>query len=137
MKETIKKTRIIAMGLFALCTLGLKNVTFAGTKNDNPVEVKFISEINNLPVIQLNLNNSKSREYFIIIKDMHYHILYCEIVTGVDLSRTIKLNMDKEEINTPGFRVRVEVTLTETHNTEVFTINNPGGVAESTGISKL
>ncbi len=68
MKQTNRKTRIIAMGLFSLCTLGLKNVAFAGTKNDNPVEVKFISEINNLPVIQLNLNNSESGEYFITLK---------------------------------------------------------------------
>lgn len=137
MKQTIKKTRIIAMGLFTLCTLGLTNATFASAENDNPVEVKFINEINNLPVIQLNLNNRESGEYCIIIKDMNYHILYCEIVKGVDLSRTVKLNMDKEELSTPGFMVHVEVTSTETRNTEVFNINNPGHVSETTGISKL
>lgn len=137
MKQTINKTRIIAMGLFTLCTLGLTNVTFAGIKNNDPVEVKFISEINNLPVIQLNLNNSESGEYCIIIKDMNYHILYCEIMKGVDLSRTVKLNMDKEELRTPGFMVHVEVTSSETRNTEVFNINNPGLVSERTGISKL
>lgn len=137
MKLTIRKTATIAMSLFTLCTLGLKSVTFAGAKNDNPVEVKFISEINSLPVIQLNINNSESGEYFITIKDMNYHILYCEIVKGVDISRTVKLNMDKEEINTPRFMVRVEVTSTETHNTEVFNINNPGNESERTGISKL
>ena len=137
MKQTIKKTRIIAMGLFTLCTLGLTNVTFAGVKNDDPVEVKFISEINNLPVIQLNLNNSEPGEYFITIKDMNYHILYCEIVKGVDVSRTIKLNMDKDELNAPGFMVHVEVTTSDTRNTEVFNIKNPGGVGERTGISKL
>ena len=137
MKQTNKKTRMIAMGLFTLCTLGLTNVTFAGTKIDNPVQVKFISEINNLPVIQLNLNNSQQGEYFITIKDMNYHILYCELVKGVDLSRTIKLNMNKDEINAPGFTVRVEVTSSETHNTEVFNVNNPGLVAESAVISKL
>ena len=136
MKHTIKKTKLIAMGLFTLCTLGLKNITFAGTKNDDPVEVKFVTEINNLPVIQLNLHNSEDGEYFITVKDMNYHILYCEIVKGVDLSRTIKLNMDQDEINTPGFMVRVEVTSSETHNTEVFHINNPGGAAESAEMSK-
>ncbi len=137
MKQTIKKTRIITLGLFTLCTLGLKNVTFASAKNGDPVEVKFISEINNLPVIQLNLNNRESGEYCIIIKDMNYHILYCEIVKGVDVSRTIKLNMDKDELSAPGFMVHVEVTSSETRNTEVFNINNPGLVRERTGISKL
>ena len=137
MKQAIKKTRTIAIGLVALCTLGLSNVTFAGAKNNDPVEVKFVSEINNLPVIQLNINNSEAGEYFITIKDMNYHILYCEIVKGVDLSRTIKLNMDKDELNAPGFMVRVEVTSSDTRNTEVFNINNPGSVSERTGVSKL
>ncbi len=68
---------------------------------------------------------------------MNYHILYCEIVKGVDLSRTVKLNMDKEELSAPGFMVRVEVTSSETRNTEVFNINNPGCGSERTGMSKL
>lgn len=136
MRQTIKKARMITMGLLTLCTLGLQNVTFAGTGNDNPIEVKFIGQINNLPTIQLNLNNSDPGEYFITIKDMNYHILYCEIVKGVDLSRTIKLNMDKDEINTPGFTVHVEVTSSKTRSTKVFNISNPGDVADS-GTSKL
>jgi hypothetical protein len=137
MKQTITSAKMITMGLFTFFTLGVKNVTFAGTKIDNPVEAKFISEIDNLPVIQLNLNNSIAGEYFIIVKDENYHILYCEIVKGVELSRTIKLNMDKDEMNTPGFRVRIEVTPSGTNNTEVFNITKPNSVAETTGISKL
>ncbi len=137
MKQTITSAKMIAMGLFTFFTMGVKNVTFAGTKIDNPVEVKFISEIDNLPVIQLNLNNSTAGQYFIIVKDKNYHILYCEIVEGVELSRTIKLNMDKDEINTPGFMVRVEVTPSGTNNTGVFNITKPNTVAEIAGISKL
>ncbi len=126
MKQTIKKTRMITLALFALCTSGLQNATFAGIKNDDPVEVKFIKEINKLPTIQLNLNNSEQGEYSITIKDMNYHILYFEIVKGTDLSKTIKLNMNKDEINTPRFTLRVEIRSEKTHKTEVFNINNPG-----------
>lgn len=129
--------KMITMGLFTFFTLGVKNFTFAGTTNDNPVEVKFISGINNLPVIQLNLNNSIASEYFIIVKDANYHILYCELVKGVELSRIIKLNLDKDEMNTPGFKVRVEITPSGTNNTEVFNITKPNTVAEIAGLSKL
>jgi hypothetical protein len=137
MKQTITSAKLITMGLFTFFTMGIKNVTFAGSKIDNPVEVKFISEIDNLPVIQLNLNNSIAGEYFIIVKDQNYHILYCELVQGVELSRIIKLNMDKDEMNTTGLRLRVEITSSVTNNTEVFNITKPDSAAETTGISKL
>ena len=38
MKQTIKTTKMITMGLFTLCTMGLTNATFAGIKTDNPAE---------------------------------------------------------------------------------------------------
>ncbi len=136
MKQTINKGSMITLGLFALCTLGIKNVTFAGTKNDDPVEVKFIGAINNLPTIQIDLNNSEEGEYSITIKDMKYHILYFEIVRGKDLSKTIKLNTDKNEINAPGFTAHVEVTSQKTLKTTVFNINN-SSIAEDAVISKL
>ncbi|MEO7119634.1 MAG: hypothetical protein ABIY62_00980 [Ginsengibacter sp.] len=136
MKQTITSAKMITIGLFTFFTMGVKNVSFAATKTDNPVEVKFISEIDNVPVIQLNLNNSIAGEYFIIVKDENYHILYCEIVKGVELSRIIKLNMDKDEMKAPGFKVRVEVTPSGTNNTQVFNITKPNGVDETAVISK-
>ena len=44
--KTIKATKTIAMGLFALCAMGLSNPTFAGTKTDNPTELKFVGKVN-------------------------------------------------------------------------------------------
>ena len=78
MKQAMKTTRMITMGLFTLCTMGLSQATFAGQKNDDPIELKFIGKINNRPVFQLNLNNNEAEEYFIRIKDENYDLLYSE-----------------------------------------------------------
>ena len=78
MKQTIKATKMIAIGLFTLCTLGFTNATFAGAKTDTPAELKFIGKIENQPVFELNLNNDASDVYYINIKDANYNVLYSE-----------------------------------------------------------
>src|SRR5450432_1591940 len=80
MKQTMKTTRMITMGLFTLCTMGLSQATFAGLKTDDPMELKFIGKVNNHPVFQLNLNNNEAGEYFISIKDENLNRLYAEKV---------------------------------------------------------
>ncbi|MGH2647720.1 MAG: hypothetical protein ACRDE8_09145, partial [Ginsengibacter sp.] len=87
MKQTIKTTKMITMGLFTLCTMGLTNATFAGVKTENQAELKFIGKINNQPVFQLNLNNNEAGSYFINIKDAENNVLYSENVKGENLSR--------------------------------------------------
>jgi hypothetical protein len=63
MKQTINATKMITMGLFTLCTMGLTNAAFAGTKTGDPAELKFIGKIKNQPVFQLSLNNNASDDY--------------------------------------------------------------------------
>lgn len=137
MKQTITSAKMITIGLFTFCTMGLMNVTFASVKTDDPVKVKYIGKINNQLAIQLNLNNSEAGEYFINIKSMNYHILYSEIVKGVNLSKIFKLNMSNEAFNTPGFEVHVEVTSEKTHKTEVYTISPLSVIADDEGTTKL
>ena len=137
MKQTIKSARMITMGLFTFCIVGLTNVTFAGVRTDDPVKVKYLGKINNQLAIQLNLNNREAGGYFINIKSMNYHILYSEIVRGAPLSEIFKLNMDNEALNTPGFTVRVEVTSEKTHRTEVYIISPLQGIAGDEVTTKL
>ena|SRR5664279_1227168 len=137
MKQTIKSSRMITMGFITLCIMGLTNVTFAGVKTDDPVEVKFIGIIKNQPAIQLNLNNSEPGVYFINIKSTNYHILYSEIVKGTNLCRVFTLNLASDEFSTQVNMVRVEVTSEKTHKTEIYNISTLTGVAENEGITKL
>lgn len=137
MKQTIKSTKMITMGLFTLCTMGFTNATFAGTKTDTPAELKFIGKIKNQPVFQLNLNNDASDEYYIKIKDANYNVLYSEKIKGENLSRKYQLDIDASELSDPGFGVRVEVTSAKTHKTQVYKISSQTSVTEKIEVAKL
>ena len=139
MKQAMKTTRMITMGLFTLCTMGLSQATFAGLKTDNPVEFKFIGKIKNHPVFQLNLNNNEAEEYFIRIKDENYDVLYSEKVKAKDanFSRKYQLDIDEDDLNAPGFGVTVEVTSAKTHKTQVYKISSHTTVNENIIVAKL
>jgi len=137
MKQAIKTTRMITMGLFTLCIMGLSQATFAGVKTGNPVELNYIGKIKNHPVFQLNLNNNEEEEYFISIEDENYNVLYSEKVKGVNLSRKYQLDIDEADLNDPGFGVRVEVTSAKTHRTEVYKISSKTSVISNIVVAKL
>lgn len=137
MKQTFKTTKMITMGLFTLCTMGLTNVTFAGTKPDNPAELKYIGKTENHPVFQLNLNNNTAEEYYINIKDANYNVLYSEKLKGENLSRKYQLDIDESDLSAPDFGVRIEVTSAKTHKTEVYKISSQTNVTENIVVAKL
>ena len=139
MKQAMKTTRMITMGLFTLCTMGLSKAAFAGIKTDDPIEFKFIGKIQNHPVFQLNLNNNEAEEYFIRIKDENYDVLYSEKVKAknANFSRKYGLDIEDTDLNAPGFAVIVEVTSTKTHKTQVYKISSHTTVTENIVVAKL
>lgn len=124
MKTAIKTTKMITMGLFTFCAMGLTNATFAGTTTGTPAELKFIGKVENRPVFELSLNNVESDEYIINIKDADYNTLYSEKVKGANLSRKYQLDINESDLSSYGFGVRVEVTSVKTHKTEVYKISS-------------
>ncbi len=138
MKQSIAtKTKMITMGLFTLCTMGLSNATFAGIKSDSPTEFKFIGNVNNNPVFELNLNNSDADSYYISVKDESNNVLYSEKVKGVNLSRKYQLDIDESDLNAPGFEVSVEVTSAKTHKTQVYKVSTTTTVNSSFVVATL
>jgi hypothetical protein len=139
MKQAMKTTRMITIGLFTLCTMGLSQATFAGLKTDNPVEFKFIGKVKNQPVFQLNLNNNVSEEYFIRIKDETQTVFYSEKVKAKDanFSKKYRLDINEDDLNAPEFGVTVEVTSAKTHTTHVYRISSHTTVNENIIVAKL
>jgi hypothetical protein len=137
MKQAMKTTRVITLGLFTLCTMGLSQATFAGSKTDNPVELKFIGKFKNRPVFQLNLNNNETEQYFINIKDEYNTVLYSEKIKGENISRKYQLDIDDADLNSSTFGVRVEVTSAKTHKTQVYKISSHKSVTENIVVAKL
>ena len=139
MKQAIKTTKMITIGLFTFCTMGLSQATFAGLKSDDPIEFKFIGKIKNHPVFQLNLNNSEAADYFIKVKDENYDLLFSEKVKAkaANFSRKYGLEIEEADLNAPGFAVIVEVTSSKTHVTQVYKISSHRSVTENIVVAKL
>ena len=139
MKQALKTTRMITMGLFTLCTMGLSHATYAGVKNENPIEFKFIGKFNNNPVFQLNLNNDGAEGYLITIKDANNTVLYSEKVKAADVNYTRKyrLDIDDADLSAYGFGVKVEVTSAKTHKTQVYKISSLTTVKEDIIVAQL
>jgi hypothetical protein len=138
MKQAIKTTKMITIGLFTLCTMGLSQATFAGLKTDDPIEFKFIGKIKNQPVFQLNLNNSEAEDFFIKVKDENHDLLYSEKVKAkvANFSRKYELDIEEGDLNAPGFAVIVEVTSAKTHVTQVYKISSESTVTENIIVAK-
>jgi hypothetical protein len=119
------KNIIIALG--AVITLGAVNSSFAADYKHTS-EIKYIGISDNLPVFQLELNNSPSEEYFITIRNSDKKILLREKLKGEKVMRRYKLNT--EELN------RIEGTTFEVINkkskeTVVYTISGGKIITEN------
>jgi len=139
MKQAIKTTRMITMGILTLCAIGLSKGTFAGIKTDDPIEFKFIGKIKNYPVFELNLNNSEAEQYLIKIKDENNDELYSERVNAKDVnfSRRYGLDIEDLDLNAPGFSVIVEVTSRKTKKTQVYKISSHRNVTQDIIVATL
>lgn len=136
MKQALKTTRIITVGLFTLCTMGLSVATFANVKTDEPIEVKFIGKTENQPVFLLKLNNQQSEKYLIVIKDRNNNILFSENVEGVDISRRYRMDLGQADVSSSDFGINIQVTSAKTHKTEVYTISSTQRVIEDFEVAK-
>jgi hypothetical protein len=139
MNQAMKTTRMITIGLFTFCAMGLSQATFAGVRTDDPIEFKFIGKIKNDPVFQLNLNNNEAEEYFIKIKDENDNVLYSAKVKAKDAnySRKYRLDIDEENLNADRFAIRVEVTSSKTRITQVYKISSHTTVNDNIIVAKL
>ncbi len=133
----MNKTKMITMGLFTLCTMGLSHATFAGEKTGNPIGVTYIGKIKNQPVFQLSLNNGQAAEYFISIKDENRDVIFSEKIKGINLTRKYQLAVDEEDLTSPRFGISIEVTSSETHKTQVYKISANTHVVENIVVAKL
>ncbi len=139
MKQAIKSTKMITMGLFTFCAMGLTNATFAAPAVNDPIEFKFIGKVNDQPVFQLNLDDKKGEEFFISIKDENNFLLYSEKLKVTDslFTRNYRLAVDAADMNAAGFGVKVEVTSAKTHKKEVYKITSHTTVRENIVVAQL
>ncbi len=108
MKKAMKNSGFVAIVLATVLSLGFAQATFANDKvvlATDPVELKFIGNINEQPVFQLNLNNATEEEFVITVRDAANVILYTERVKGTEISRKYRFNTEEVDLSGLSFQV--------------------------------
>ena len=125
------KLAIVALAF----TLAFTTPTMAndGEKGDHKTELKFIGNMENQPVFELNLANKIEDEYTVIFRDQNGNILYNDKFKGAGLTKKFLLKSD--EFGDEVLNVIVKSKLGNT--TEVYTINRSHSYVEETQVNKV
>jgi hypothetical protein len=115
MKTTIKSA---VMGLVALTAVNFASATT--TPYNNATELKLVSSEKNLPVYQLQLNNTATEEVLVVITDNYGTVLHSEVLKGTNITRNFQ--MDLEDLN--GADLTMKVYSRSTSKTTAFAITD-------------
>jgi len=125
------KLAVAALGLtLAFTTPSMAN---DGEKGDHKTELKFIGNMENQPVFELNLANKVEDEYTVTFRDEYGNVLYNEKFKGTGLIK--KFLLKSEDFGDAALNVTVKSKNGNT--TEVYAINKSQSYVEETLVSKV
>jgi hypothetical protein len=104
-----------------------------GGKDDHKTELKFIGNMENQPVFELNLANSEEDEYTVVFRDEYGNILYSDKFKGAGLTK--KFMLKSEDFGDTALNVIVRSKKGNT--TEVYSINRSHSYVEETQVNKV
>ncbi len=130
-----KAMRNFGIALIAL-TIGVSTVALAN--NDEPkakhtTELKFIGNLDNQPVFQLELINAEDDDVTVTFRDEAGNVLYVNTFKGANITK--KFMLKSEEFGDSALSVTVKSK--KNNSTEVYTINRNHTYVEETVVSKL
>lgn len=128
----ISKARLATIAWIVLFTITAKE-NFAGTRDEMPVELKYIGTTNNQPVFLLNLHNNNAEAFEVTLRSSSGEVLYSERLSGKQLQRKYRLNT--EEIDASG--ITVEVSSKSSNTKVVYAINRKTRVTEDVVVDRL
>ena len=137
MKAAIKNYGIFTIALLAL-TIAFTTTTFAnedkGKKNNtNGTELRFIGNVENQPVFELNLNNAEDDEFIVTFRDEAGNVIYADKFKGANITK--KFMLKSEEFGDTALNVVVKSK--KNNSTEIYTINRSHSYVEETVVNKV
>ena len=118
MKTAIRNFSILAIAF----TLVLSATAMANDNKENAtastIVLKFIGNVENQPVFELNLANTEADEFLIIIRDEYGNLLYSSKEKGSNITRKFMLNEEMGDTN-----LYFEVKSKKNNKTETYKIS--------------
>jgi hypothetical protein len=121
MKKIFRNKRVIIIAFFTVFSITRGPAAFAKGGGDSlPVELKFIGNLNNQLLLQLNFaGNADENEFTILIKDHEENTIFMENIKGENFYKKFLLNSDEIGDNT----IRFEVIGKKSGKSVVFDVN--------------
>jgi hypothetical protein len=139
LKHTIMKIDSDNFGKLAIAALALSlaftTPTMAndGGKDNPKTELKFIGNVEDQPVFELNLANKVEDEYTVTFRDEYGNVLFTDKFKGAGLTK--KFMLKSEDFGDTALNVIVRSKSGNT--TEVYSINRSHTYVEETQVSKV
>ncbi len=134
MKSALMNTRIFAIALAVSCTTAFSTPALAiDEKKTIPVELKFLGNVNDQPVFQLNFTNTEVNEYTVIVRDNSGFVLYKDKVKGSNMTQKFTLNTK----DLGEGEIQFEIIGKKTDKTAVYEVNTVARIVEDVVVSKL
>jgi hypothetical protein len=131
----MKNYKTIAIALFAALSVASTSNVMANeeVKPKSGIDLKFIGNIEDQPVFQLNVNNTEEDEYIVIFRDEQNNVLYSGKLKGINITKNFQLSNEDGADNT----MSVEVKSKKTSKSEVYKINKTRSFTEEIVVNKL
>lgn len=129
----ITKIKIVALALVTIFTTTTAFAATVNNENENPEEVRYIGNVNELPVYRLSLNNANTATYVVTIKDNDGNTLYSEKVSGKDIVR----NYQFEELPSFDYSVIFEVNNLTNGGSSIYKINKTKKSVDEIAVNKI
>lgn len=133
MKKIVIKTKIVALALVTLFATSFTGTAFASDINKHAAELKYVGNMNEIPVYQLVLTNKTDESYWITVKDSKNNILYTEKVSGAQIVRNFHLL----DLPTEDYTLTFEVNNSKGEKVDIYNINKMKTSLDSIVVNKV
>ncbi len=134
MKQVINNMKTVVAAFVLVLTLGFANTSFANNgENTNAVELKYLGNLKNQPVFQLNIKGAVGAEFMVRITDEANNVVYAEKLKGLDISKKFQLSDEALENSLLTF----EVINKKDNSVTTFKVRNNTRTVQDIEIAKL
>ena len=131
----MKNYKTLAIALFAALSVASTSNVMANeeVKPKSGIDLKFIGNIEDQPVFQLNVNNTEEDEYVVTFRDEQNNVLYSGKLKGINITKNFQLSTEDGAENA----MSVEVRSRKSNKSEVYKINKTRSFTEEIVVNKL
>ena len=99
----------------------------------SPVEVKYLGQLNDQPLFQINVDNNQKEEMFVNLEDENGNILYSGKFSTSKFSRKFQFS----SLDLDGTKIKLSINSNSVKKSEVFEINNETKVVTEVVVTKV